>query len=338
MYKQPPRLIVYIPTYNRSKSIKRALECITVALREVAADFVKVVISNNASEDDTIEICEKYTNSQIILETNKKNIGAILNIAKGLEINFGQEYTWIMGDDDFITPWALSKLFFYISELDKQKIDIKHICVNHLVVSHEMQSREDVFNLIAENKLTGFNWLLNQKFKQPIIIPFSEILDPHVDDLILGSITGSVFRTKIINDAMKEIDYSDVTNPEFNFENLTSRIWFPHAYAFIKSLSANDLCLSIPDVLSVAAVGHQEWMQDRTKVVAVAAFDSLFECLDRKVISNSEFDDYTKKFFLRHKHHFSFIVQNNSDLLSERKIKTLLKLYDWFLNNQNKAK
>ena len=59
MAKEKPLLCICIPTYNRSKNIKRSLDSI-VNQNEFLNRTVEIVISDNASADDTEEVVKPY--------------------------------------------------------------------------------------------------------------------------------------------------------------------------------------------------------------------------------------------------------------------------------------
>jgi glycosyltransferase involved in cell wall biosynthesis len=62
---------------------------------------LKITILNNCSTDDTIQICNKFTDkfSDFNIITNKFNIGADANILRAVEL-VNSDYIWIVCDDD----------------------------------------------------------------------------------------------------------------------------------------------------------------------------------------------------------------------------------------------
>ena len=75
MTNEKPLLSIFIPTYNRSKYLKRSLDSIIIQ-DEFLDGRVEIVISDNASTDDTEEVVkpylEKYTN--IYYSKNTENV------------------------------------------------------------------------------------------------------------------------------------------------------------------------------------------------------------------------------------------------------------------------
>lgn len=330
------KLLIYIPTYNRQNLLQKTLESIVVALHGFNTSQVKVHISNNASDDNTLEICKPFLNDQISVDSNASNLGFVGNCVKGLQIDLGQEYTWMVGDDDLITPWSIRMLFTYLQELEQKKIQVKFIHVNLFVVSEDTKNNKDIFNLVKENKISGFRWLMNSKFSQPSVAPFRAIVDPYVDDFILGSIMTLIFDSNLVRETSKHIDYSHLLDgSDWPFKYPSNQAWYPFSFTFFHTFSRDDLCLVIPDIFVIGSLGHQGWTKDRSLVIA-AAFDGLFECFNQSILNREELEEYSKKFFIRHKHHLSDLIKNRIELFSEIKREILLKTYAWFVDQQTK--
>ena len=66
-----PTVTVYIPTYNRCGMLKGAIESV---LAQSFEDF-ELIISDNASEDDTGAIVSSFNDSRIVYLRNDRNIG-----------------------------------------------------------------------------------------------------------------------------------------------------------------------------------------------------------------------------------------------------------------------
>ena len=73
--REVPILSICIPTYNRSEHLRKTLDSI-IRQKEFATKQVEIVISDNASTDNTEivarEYCERYSN--IFYYKNEKNI------------------------------------------------------------------------------------------------------------------------------------------------------------------------------------------------------------------------------------------------------------------------
>lgn len=90
MRKEKPLLSICIPTYNRSKYLKKSLDSI-VTQNEFLNGSVEIVVSDNASTDDTKEIVkpylEKYGNiyySRNVENVRDKNFPIVLSRANGV--------------------------------------------------------------------------------------------------------------------------------------------------------------------------------------------------------------------------------------------------------------
>ena len=98
-------LSICIPTYNRAKYLKEALESILPQ----TSDEIEIVVSDNASPDDTREVVarlQKVTSIRIVYERSAVNQGNDWNFLRVVELASGR-YCWLFGDDDRMAPGAI---------------------------------------------------------------------------------------------------------------------------------------------------------------------------------------------------------------------------------------
>jgi len=107
-------LSICIPTYNRAGYLEKALESI-VTQNSFNNTKIEVLVSDNASEDNTQDIAYKFQTKypNIIYTRNPTNVGAERNIFKLLSSAKG-DYIFLLTDDDILLPFALSKLMTII--------------------------------------------------------------------------------------------------------------------------------------------------------------------------------------------------------------------------------
>ena len=77
----PARLTIGLPTYNRAKYLREAIDSV---LGQTFADFT-LVISDNASTDETPEIVASYDDSRIVYRRHETNRGWLANFNVSLE-------------------------------------------------------------------------------------------------------------------------------------------------------------------------------------------------------------------------------------------------------------
>lgn len=101
---------ICIPTYNKGAYIAQTLDSIINQLDDNSRSKIEICISDNASEDNTKEIIEKYQtqNPNIIYFRHDSNQGLDLNMIKSAELSRGK-YRWLLGSDDMIAPGAINK-------------------------------------------------------------------------------------------------------------------------------------------------------------------------------------------------------------------------------------
>ncbi len=101
-----PLLTLAIPTYNRAASLELLLH--TLAPQIAALPEVELLISDNASPDNTREVIEAHMAAGLRCEyiRNPTNIEADPNFLQCYERARGR-YVWIFGDDDVLLPGSL---------------------------------------------------------------------------------------------------------------------------------------------------------------------------------------------------------------------------------------
>jgi abequosyltransferase len=101
-----PQLSICIPTFNRAPFLRECLDSVLLSARGYE-DQVEIVISDNASTDETRTVVAEFQNRyQFILyhcnseNTLDKNFYIVSTLATS-------QHVWLLGDDDRVTPNAI---------------------------------------------------------------------------------------------------------------------------------------------------------------------------------------------------------------------------------------
>jgi glycosyltransferase involved in cell wall biosynthesis len=105
-------LSIVIPTYNGATTISETLDSIIPQVEK----GVEIVVSDNASTDNTPGIVEQYQAKchNIRYYRNSKNMGVDRNCDLGVQRSSG-DYIWFLGDDDKILYGGIRKVLDVIS-------------------------------------------------------------------------------------------------------------------------------------------------------------------------------------------------------------------------------
>lgn len=113
-----PILSICIPTYNRANFLK---ECLASLCESGCENLFEVVVSDNASTDNTLEVLRDFSDRLPIkwhVQSDNfgldRNFNAVVNFACG-------EYCWILGSDDVVSP---NSIFTVLHILNEHKSDI----------------------------------------------------------------------------------------------------------------------------------------------------------------------------------------------------------------------
>lgn len=103
-----PILSIVIPTYNRARFLSLALENLRAEISNATPGSVEVIVSDNASGDDTAAVIEAAIAQGLSLRAirNSSNIGSDANIAQVFNMA-SAPYVLILGDDDLLVAGTL---------------------------------------------------------------------------------------------------------------------------------------------------------------------------------------------------------------------------------------
>ena len=118
-----PLVSIYTLTYNSSKTIMEAME----SVKALQYPNIEYIISDDASKDDTVEICKKWIEANrdrfvdVKLLTVEKNTGVAKNFHRAISAATGEWIKSVSGDDALL-PDCLKKLFAYVSQHPEAKM------------------------------------------------------------------------------------------------------------------------------------------------------------------------------------------------------------------------
>ncbi len=100
-----PKVTVAIPTRNRVAFLVQALDSVLAQTYE----NIEVIVSDNASEDDTWHKLQKYADERLITVRQQHDIGMVGNWNACLNIASG-EFFILLSDDDYLQPAAIERM------------------------------------------------------------------------------------------------------------------------------------------------------------------------------------------------------------------------------------
>jgi glycosyltransferase involved in cell wall biosynthesis len=106
-----PRVTVVIPTYNRARFLPTAIDSV---LAQTYPDFA-LLIADNASDDPTPAVLERYDDPRISYVRRPENLGITANHNLALE-EVESEYCLIVPDDDVLFPSILERTVSVLDE------------------------------------------------------------------------------------------------------------------------------------------------------------------------------------------------------------------------------
>ena len=155
-----PRVSIGLPVYNGENFIEETLDSI---LSQTYKDF-ELIISDNASTDNTGKICNLYAekDKRVRYYRNEKNLGGSRNYNKVFELSNSEYFKWA-AHDDIISPTYLERC---VEVLDRdpsivlcyskmQYIDEKGIILKRNYIERPNHSAQKTFIRFSDFVLKG---------------------------------------------------------------------------------------------------------------------------------------------------------------------------------------
>ncbi|MCW7548263.1 glycosyltransferase family 2 protein [Photorhabdus sp. APURE] len=123
-------LAICIPTYNMAQWLPELLDSVLQQTQELD-EVVQIVISDNASSDNTSELIENYRSHypHIRYHRHAANQGADRNFLSVVTLAEAR-YCWLMGGDDALTPGALKTVIDSLYEHQPTVMMMDRLCCN----------------------------------------------------------------------------------------------------------------------------------------------------------------------------------------------------------------
>jgi glycosyltransferase involved in cell wall biosynthesis len=112
--KETPLISIVMPAFNVEKYIKKAVESI---INQTYNNW-ELIIIDDGSTDNTVQIIKSFTDKRIIFLKNKKNIGHrgfVRNLNRGLELAKG-EFIVRMDSDDISLPTRIEEQIAFLQK------------------------------------------------------------------------------------------------------------------------------------------------------------------------------------------------------------------------------
>ncbi|WP_421238929.1 glycosyltransferase family 2 protein [Aeromonas enteropelogenes] len=130
-----PLLSICIPTYNRMSYLERLVNCLAkqIAVINKEKNIVELIIIDNASEDNTEELCDalvKKFSSWLSYYRHEKNIGMDGNFESSFNLAKGN-YFWMIGDDDLVCNDGVGVVVNFLNENNNiSLVNLKSVFIN----------------------------------------------------------------------------------------------------------------------------------------------------------------------------------------------------------------
>lgn len=154
------KISIGIPTYNGAFRIKDTLDSIFAQLTPEVSPFLEVIVSDNASTDETSAVVDSYIKifpCAVSYYKNEVNIGYDRNVNELFRHAVG-EYVWLLADDDVVKLGAISQvltLLFLHKTLKVVQLNFQSYDREMTKIVHEVYMPNDFLCQNAESFLSN---------------------------------------------------------------------------------------------------------------------------------------------------------------------------------------
>ena len=237
-----PLLSICIPTYNRAELLRSALYNIVRQTAEFG-DLVEVIVSDNASPDDTANVVEwsrQYGN--VRYHRNAENIGGGRNFLQLAQKLATGKYCWLLGDDDLLHDNAVKEILKALTEHN----EIDYVFVNN---SYEDARNRKAGLIETTQNFFGSRYTCAEP-QQRLVERWEQIISFANDGTLFTFIANHILRTEIWQQEIFEF------STDANFPSLEAT--FPHACIVARHMiGKRALYLGQPYI--IAFLGAQDW-------------------------------------------------------------------------------
>ncbi len=108
-----PLVTIALPVFNGGRTLAAVLDSVLAQ----TCDRIELVVSDNASTDDTQEICRHYAGSdpRVVYLRHPNNLGLLPNFAVAAARARGEYVRWI-GDSDSLAPDYVARVLDVFAE------------------------------------------------------------------------------------------------------------------------------------------------------------------------------------------------------------------------------
>lgn len=244
-----PLLSICIPTLNRAGLLKVLLDNLLPALDD-CRDRVEIVVSDNASSDETHEVVQR-SGLPIVYGRLPNKVGFARSVLNAVGSLASGEFIWIVGDDDIVLPGALPRVLSAI----KTNPTLDYHYLNFGWIDHTLRS--DVVRTMGRR--IPAHYVQKKQFLHPVSQRLERIEDlvflpcdnPAV---IFNGVFCFVVRRQLFVEGSEQLQTSDVSDGS----SVLIADCFPHAMLTVPKLAGRPVSY-VAEPCLLQSVNGWEW-------------------------------------------------------------------------------
>ena len=154
---QSPLVSIALPVHNGADTVAPVIRSVLAQTHS----NLELVISDNASTDDTQEICRQFARDdrRVVYRRHRMNVGLLNNFISAAQSTTGAYLRWI-GDDDWLDPSYVSRVLDALGEDERRVLITTQIVYTDTAGSETLDIDHDPSALSSSDAVTRFAEML----------------------------------------------------------------------------------------------------------------------------------------------------------------------------------
>lgn len=183
-----PKVSIVVPVYNAQNWLEK---CIESLIAQTESD-IEIILVDDKSTDDSLDICEKYERQDSRIRVIRKENGGPHSARKAGTMAATAEYVMYVDSDDWIESDMAEKLLYGMQKSKSQ-------CLIFAFTEHIGEKINLAYNKIESGIYSG------ERLKEEV---FKKMLCPEAsfEQSIVPALWGKLFETETMRKVMQEVD------------------------------------------------------------------------------------------------------------------------------------
>jgi len=183
-----PLLSICVPTFRRAEIIYKTVQ----DHLSIENDNIEVVVCDNHSPDQTLDLLSTINDSRFKLYTNDKNMGFTYNLSRVLKEATGH-FVCMMSDEDTLNKDTVQQVLVWIEDFIENNMDISVVIPNFHSNLYTITKEDELINALYGRVSYMSGLIINRdKLEDSDFMISSDHYYPHIQLILKAGVRGRI--------------------------------------------------------------------------------------------------------------------------------------------------